>query len=334
MGKAYEGTEPYIFISYSHKDSELVMRCIDALQKEGYRVWYDAGIEAGSEWPEYIANHLANCSCVLAFISGNFAESNNCKQELNFAQNQKKDVLSVYIEEAKLPLGLQMQLGLHQALHKAHYTEEETFLASLCGSKLIQVCKVGDVVAEPEVREEPKIESQLETKPENQISEKKETVRKPRTKKTEKKKETPEEKRIREAIELKGKRIGRISYIIELLYVPLSFFVLWLMSENDMKIWMMLLIMIVPHTCIAIIHRILFASVKKKANKAGVKKFDITNAGAGVWILTIVSSILAALGGCFFLQTDIFFLWKVLLCIGMNIIPTCIALFISLYLME
>ena len=55
---AYEGTEPYIFISYSHKDSNVVFPAIRALQEAGYPVWYDAGIQAGSEWPEYIASHL------------------------------------------------------------------------------------------------------------------------------------------------------------------------------------------------------------------------------------------------------------------------------------
>ena len=26
----------------------------------GFRIWYDEGIEAGTEWPEYIAEHLEN----------------------------------------------------------------------------------------------------------------------------------------------------------------------------------------------------------------------------------------------------------------------------------
>ena len=51
----YEGSEPYIFVSYAHKDAAMVMPLITGLQDRGFRVWFDAGIEAGTEWPEYIA---------------------------------------------------------------------------------------------------------------------------------------------------------------------------------------------------------------------------------------------------------------------------------------
>ena len=79
MPIAYEGSEPYIFVSYSHRDSDAVMTAIEALQKEGFRVWFDGGIEAGSEWPEYIASHLKNSACVLTFISNQFVDSHNCR---------------------------------------------------------------------------------------------------------------------------------------------------------------------------------------------------------------------------------------------------------------
>ena len=41
---AYEGTEPYIFISYAHKNTDQVIPIISVLQNRGFRVWYDAGI--------------------------------------------------------------------------------------------------------------------------------------------------------------------------------------------------------------------------------------------------------------------------------------------------
>lgn len=60
--RAYEGNEPYIFVSYAHKDSNHVLPIITSLQAQGFRVWYDAGIEAGTEWPEYIAGRLDGCA--------------------------------------------------------------------------------------------------------------------------------------------------------------------------------------------------------------------------------------------------------------------------------
>ena len=41
----YIGEKPYIFVSYAHKDSEVVMRAIALLQQSGFRVWYDEGID-------------------------------------------------------------------------------------------------------------------------------------------------------------------------------------------------------------------------------------------------------------------------------------------------
>ena len=54
----YSGVEPYIFISYSHKDSAIVLPIVEQLDKMGFRVWFDEGIEVGSEWPQFIAEHI------------------------------------------------------------------------------------------------------------------------------------------------------------------------------------------------------------------------------------------------------------------------------------
>ena len=51
----YAGHEPYIFLSYAHADAPAVMAIAARLEAAGLRVWYDGGIEVGSEWPEYIA---------------------------------------------------------------------------------------------------------------------------------------------------------------------------------------------------------------------------------------------------------------------------------------
>ena len=45
MTTAYQGHEPYIFISYSHSDSDAALKIIKALSEAGFRVWYDNGID-------------------------------------------------------------------------------------------------------------------------------------------------------------------------------------------------------------------------------------------------------------------------------------------------
>ena len=122
---AYEGEEPYIFISYAHKDSEEVLPLIKALQDAGYNVWFDNGIQAGSEWPVYIERRLNDCSLVLAFISECAVSSRNCRNEINLALKLNKEMLVVHLEETVLRYGMELQLGSIQALYKYKQPSEE-----------------------------------------------------------------------------------------------------------------------------------------------------------------------------------------------------------------
>ena len=91
--RAYNGNEPFIFISYSHKDSPQVMPVVEGLQNRGFRVWYDSGIEAGTEWPEYIAERMMGSGAVVVFLSANALNSQNCRREIHFAIELNKDLL-------------------------------------------------------------------------------------------------------------------------------------------------------------------------------------------------------------------------------------------------
>ena len=83
--RPYEGTLPYLFVSYAHKNDAAVLEIISTLQSRGFRVWYDEGIEAGSEWPESIASHLERAQLVLAFLSPAYLRSDNCRKEMHYA---------------------------------------------------------------------------------------------------------------------------------------------------------------------------------------------------------------------------------------------------------
>ena len=134
--------EPFIFVSYSHKDTQLVLPLINGLQERGFRVWYDAGIQAGTEWPEYIARKVYDCGCLLAIVTQNSAESPNCRREINFALELKKDLLSVYmIEPDELSLGLRMQLNTLQAIFMKNSPDRETFLDTLAIAEILKPCK-------------------------------------------------------------------------------------------------------------------------------------------------------------------------------------------------
>lgn len=141
MPQVYQGSEPYIFISYAHKDSPVILPIVDVLQRRGFRVWYDAGIEAGTEWPEYIADRLVQSGCVIAFISTNALNSPNCRREINFAISKGKELLAVYLEDVTLSYGTQMQLDTLQALLRWRHISEDSFLDALCDCRMLQRCR-------------------------------------------------------------------------------------------------------------------------------------------------------------------------------------------------
>lgn len=116
-----------IFISYSHRDSDRVHPLIERLKSEGFDVWYDKGIDPGTEWDENIAMHLKQCSGIIAFLSENYVGSENCRDELNYARDLGKERLLIYLESVELPAGMAMRLNRIQAIHKYTYKNEETF---------------------------------------------------------------------------------------------------------------------------------------------------------------------------------------------------------------
>ena len=89
----YEGKEPYIFVSYAHKDSGTVLPVISGLYEDRYRIWYDEGIAPGSEWPHNIAVHLEHADTVIAFISKASADSINCENEIVRAKELGKNII-------------------------------------------------------------------------------------------------------------------------------------------------------------------------------------------------------------------------------------------------
>lgn len=131
VNRPYSGNESYIFISYAHKDSNEVMPIIDELQKHNYRVWYDEGIDPGTEWDKNIATHIEKCGYFIAFISENYINSSNCKDELNFARDLEKKRFLVYLEDIDLPSEMKMRLNRIQNIHKYMYNRIEDFYEKL-----------------------------------------------------------------------------------------------------------------------------------------------------------------------------------------------------------
>ena len=58
--ESYVGHEPYIFISYAHRDKEKVYPCLEFLNNQNINIWYDEGIPPSAEWVEEIAQAIKN----------------------------------------------------------------------------------------------------------------------------------------------------------------------------------------------------------------------------------------------------------------------------------
>lgn len=143
----YRGSDPYIFISYAHKNSNLVWPIIEQMQKEGYRVWYDEGIDPGTEWDENIAKHVHDCGYFIAFLSEEYIASDNCMDEVNFARDLNKDRLLIYLSDVQLPLGMAMRLNRLQAIHWYTYDKTADFYRKLAESKGISRFKTVEKAA-------------------------------------------------------------------------------------------------------------------------------------------------------------------------------------------
>ncbi len=137
----YNGREPYIFISYSHRDNGLLIPVLERMIGDGYRLWYDEGIDPGTEWDANIAEHIESCGYFIAFISENYLASENCKDELSFARELDKQRLLVYLGDVKLPSGMRMRLGRLQAIHMYTYSNADDFYDKLYSADRIVTCQ-------------------------------------------------------------------------------------------------------------------------------------------------------------------------------------------------
>ena len=123
--EAYQGSKPYLFISYSHENMREVFNTIRKLNSNRYRIWYDEGIEPGNEWPEEVGRAILNCSQFMVFMSPTAVNSRNVRNEINLATSDAKSILVIYLQETELSEGLRLQIGTVQNLNRYEMTEPE-----------------------------------------------------------------------------------------------------------------------------------------------------------------------------------------------------------------
>lgn len=123
--------QPYIFISYAHKDKELISPFISALG-EKYAVWFDEGIRYGREWEEEIAAKLNDCSIFIYVITENSLNSENCKDELYHARKKSKNFLNIlFSEDIVLPEWFEFRYGRYQMCYYNRFSSAQEVVEDL-----------------------------------------------------------------------------------------------------------------------------------------------------------------------------------------------------------
>lgn len=91
----------------------------------GFNVWYDEGIEPGREWNEVLADRIEGARLFLYFVTPESVESQNCRNEVNFAQTKEIPTLAVHLKKTDLPGGLSLSLSARQAIMKHEMSDQE-----------------------------------------------------------------------------------------------------------------------------------------------------------------------------------------------------------------
>lgn len=79
----YEGTEPYIFVSYKRDDLSVVYPVVERLYAEGFRIWIDSAIKLSDErFRSTLSEKIRGCSLFLAFYSNKYQLSPECGKEV------------------------------------------------------------------------------------------------------------------------------------------------------------------------------------------------------------------------------------------------------------
>jgi formylglycine-generating enzyme required for sulfatase activity len=123
--EAYDGSKPFLFVSYSHADIATVYPELSRLHNLGCRIWYDEGIVPTTEWPDSVAGALKGGHLFVVFLSPSAVASRNVRNEVNFAVKHSKRLLAIHVEETTLTAGLDLQIGSIQAIKKYWLTEEQ-----------------------------------------------------------------------------------------------------------------------------------------------------------------------------------------------------------------
>ncbi len=106
--------QKFIFISYSHKNSQIVFSIVRRLQADGFSCWMDQRIDPGNDWRVKLAERIRNCDCFIVFGSKSYFLSSRCSEEWKFARLCEKNILRIQLDDYPIPDDAIMALSPYQ----------------------------------------------------------------------------------------------------------------------------------------------------------------------------------------------------------------------------
>ncbi len=93
-----EDIDNYLFVSYSHKDYELVFNILNYLYSKFVNYWYDYDLTTGKRWDEEVIKFISNSHCkgCLCFVSKSYLKSDACKEEYFYMKSLTKSGFHFY----------------------------------------------------------------------------------------------------------------------------------------------------------------------------------------------------------------------------------------------
>lgn len=92
--------KPFVFISYSPKDRDIILDIITPLYEAGWKIWYDEGLTIGDRYDETLKEHIRNCSVFLLFVTNHSRESRYIREnEIPWAIEFDKPIIKCIFDK-------------------------------------------------------------------------------------------------------------------------------------------------------------------------------------------------------------------------------------------
>jgi tetratricopeptide (TPR) repeat protein len=93
-----------VFISYSRKDEDFILKLEERLKSFGVRIWRDKrSIPAGEFWDSFIEGAIKQCNRFLIVLSSSCIKSENVKREIDAAISSDRLIVPIRIDGCEIP---------------------------------------------------------------------------------------------------------------------------------------------------------------------------------------------------------------------------------------